>query len=258
MHPEIEQLFGVAGQVAIVTGAAVGIGRGVARRLAQAGADVAVADRDAAGTERVAGEIRALGRRALAVQVDVADEAAVAAMVDRTVAELGRLDILVNNAGIFPAAKLTDMTAAQWDAVMAVNLRGVFLCTREAARAMRAGGRGGAIVNLSSIESFRPSFPGVAHYSTSKGGVNLFTRSAALELARDGIRVNAIAPGAVRTEGTAPALDAGLEKAMLPRIPLRRVSTPEEIGAVVLFLASPAASYVTGATLLADGGYLLT
>ncbi|MFQ5666512.1 MAG: SDR family NAD(P)-dependent oxidoreductase [Candidatus Binatia bacterium] len=258
LHPEIEQLFSLAGKVAVVTGGATGIGRGCARRLAQAGADIVVADRDGAGAERVAGELIGFGRRAVAVVVDVVDEAAVASMADRAVQALGGLDILVNNAGIFPSSRIADMTVEEWDRVMAVNLRGVFLCTREAVRVMRARGRGGRVVNVSSIESFHPSFAGLAHYNTSKSGVNLFTKSAALEFARSGVTVNAVCPGATLTEGTAAAFNSGLQAALEPRIPLRRVATPEEIGAAVLFLASPAASYVTGTTLVVDGGYLVT
>jgi NAD(P)-dependent dehydrogenase (short-subunit alcohol dehydrogenase family) len=141
---------------------------------------------------------------------------------------------------------------------MAVNLRGAFLCTRAAAAAMRTAGRGGRVVNVSSIESVRPSFIGVAAYSASKGGLNLFTQSAALDLARHGINVTAVCPGAVLTDGTAATFTAGLQATMEARIPLKRVTTPEEVGAVVVFLASPAASYITGAMLVMDGGYLLT
>ncbi|MBI4514297.1 MAG: SDR family oxidoreductase [Deltaproteobacteria bacterium] len=257
LHPEIEELFSLTGQVAVVTGAGAGIGRGIAVRLAQAGAEVTVADRDPQGAEQVAAELRRLGGRALALTADVSDEAAVGQMVERTVAEFGRLDILINNAGIYPARPLAKLTVEEWDQVMAVNLRGVFLCTRTAAAAMRAGNRGGRVVNMSSIESFRPSLVGVSAYSTSKGGLNLFTQSAALELARDGITVNAVCPGAVLTEGTAAAFAAGLQKMMEARIPLKRVTTPAEVSAAVLFLASKAAGYITGTTLLVDGGYLL-
>jgi NAD(P)-dependent dehydrogenase (short-subunit alcohol dehydrogenase family) len=258
LHQEIENLFSLEGRAALVTGGAAGIGRTAARLLAQAGADVAVADRDGAGAERAAAALRDLGRRAVAVEVDVADEAAVAAMVDRAVGELGHVDILVNNAGIFPSKRIAELTVAEWDRVMAVNLRGVFLCTREGGRAMRAGGRGGSVVNVSSIESFHPAFPGLAHYNASKSGVNLFTQSAALEFARDGIRVNAVCPGATLTEGTAAGFERGVKAALEPRIPLKRVATPDDIGAAILFLASSAASYITGITLVVDGGYLVT
>jgi len=258
LHPEIEKLFSLSGQVAVVTGGASGIGRGTARRLAQAGADVVVADRDTEGAGRVAGELKEFGHRSLAVAVDVADEAAVTEMIDRTVRELGRLDIMVNNAGVFPFKKIREITVEDWDQVMSVNLRGVFLCTREAARAMHAAGNGGRVVNLSSIESFHPSFAGLAHYNTSKSGVNLFTKSAALEFARAGITVNAVCPGATLTEGTEQAFKSGLQAALEPRIPLRRVGTPDDIANAILYLVSPAASYVNGITLVVDGGYLVT
>jgi NAD(P)-dependent dehydrogenase (short-subunit alcohol dehydrogenase family) len=258
MHPEIEKLFSLTGQVAIVTGGGAGIGRGVVLRLAQAGADVAVADLDRARAERVASDVTALGQRALAIEADVSDEAAVTNLVDRTVRELGRLDILVNNAGIFPFTSIADMKVTEWDRVMAVNARGTFLCTQAAVAAMRAGGRGGRVVNVSSTESYHPTVAGMAHYGASKAAVNMFTKNAALEFARDRITVNAVCPGGVLTEGTSAAFRAGFQAMLEKRAPLRRVAAPEEIGAAVLFFASPAASYITGTTLVADGGYLLT
>lgn len=258
MHPEIAQLFDLTEQVALVTGGAAGIGRGVARRLAQAGAAVVIADRDGTRAARTAEELTQLGARTLAVPADVADEADVGAMVERAGNAFGRLDILVNNAGIFPSKRIADMSAQEWDRVIAVNLRSVFLCTRDAAHAMRAGGRGGRIVNIASIEAFKPSFSGVGHYTASKGGVTVFTKSAALEFAKAGITVNAVCPGAVLTEGTAGAFKGGLQALMEGRTPLQRVALPEEIGAAVLFFASRAASFITGTTLVVDGGYLLT
>lgn len=257
MHPEIEKLFNLSGQVALVTGGGAGIGHAVVQRLTQAGADIAVADIDGARAEKVVVEAKALGRRAVAIVADVSDEASVTAMIARTTEQLGKLDVLVNNAGIFPSSTIADMPATEWDRVMAVNLRGVFLCTREAVKAMRAGGRGGRIVNISSTESFHPTVQGLAHYGSSKGGVNLFTKNAALEFAPDKIAVNAVCPGGTLTEGTAEGFET-LRSFLEARIPLRRVAAPEEIAAVVLFLASPAASYVTGATVVADGGFLLT
>jgi NAD(P)-dependent dehydrogenase (short-subunit alcohol dehydrogenase family) len=258
LHPDIERLFALSGQVALVTGGGAGIGRGVAVRLAQAGADVAVVDLDATRAERGAGDVRALGRRALAIVADVSDEKAVDAMVDRTVRELGRVDILVNNAGIYPQNLIADIPVEQWDRVMAVNVRGPMLCTRAAVRAMRAAGHGGRIVNLSSTESFHPTFVGLAHYGASKAAINMLTKNAALEFAPDGIQVNAVCPGAVLTEGSSAGMDAGGREALAARIPLKRIAAPEDIASAVLFLASPAASFITGTTLLADGGYLLT
>lgn len=250
-----ERLFGLSGRVALVTGGASGIGRGIAGRLADAGAEVAVADLDAGRAAATAAE---LGGRAIGLGADVRDEAEVGAMLRDVTAALGVPTILVNNAGIYPATPIADMAVEEWDRVMATNLRGAFLCLREGARAMRAGGGGGTIVNVSSIESMHPSFVGMAHYGASKGGLNMLTRSAALEFAPDRITVNAVCPGGVETEGTQAAFGEGLKQQLEARIPLGRVATPEDIGGVVLFLASPAASYITGATLVVDGGYLIT
>jgi len=254
----LERLFGLAGRVALVTGGASGIGRGVARRLAEAGADVAVADLDPVRAEGVAADLAALGGRTCGLGADVRDEASVTAMVREATATLGVPTILVNNAGIYPTSPIADMPVADWDRVMATNLRGPFLCTREGARAMRAAGRRGTIVNVSSIESMHPSFVGMAHYGASKGGLNMLTRSAALEFAPDRITVNAVCPGGVETEGTQAAFGDGLKAQLEARIPLGRVATPEDIGGVVAFLAGPAAAYVTGATLVVDGGYLIS
>ena len=254
----LEELFGLAGQVAVVTGGGAGIGRATAQRLAEAGADVAIVDSDPARAEAAAVMVRGLGRRALAIVADVSDAAAVDAAVARTVAELGRLDVFVNNAGIFPVSPIADMAVADWDRVMAVNLRGAFLGIQAAARAMRAGGRGGSIINVSSIDSMHPSFVGMAHYGASKAGINLLAKSAALEFAADDIRVNAICPGGTLTDGTSAAMFDGLRTQLEARIPLKRVAAAEEIGAVILFLASAAARYITGTTLVVDGGYLVT
>jgi len=254
----LERLFGLSGRVALVTGGAAGIGRGIAGRLAEAGADVAVADLDLGRAAAVATDLERLGGRAVGLAVDVGDEASVAAGFRDATAALGVPTIVVNNAGIYPTSPIHDMPVEDWDRVMAINLRGSFLGTREGARAMRAAGRSGTIVNVSSIDSMHPSFVGMAHYGASKGGLNMLTRSAALEFAPDRITVNAVCPGGVETEGTQAAFGDGLKDVLEARIPLGRVATPEEIGGVVLFLASPAAGYVTGTTLVVDGGYLIS
>lgn len=258
MPSTLQELFGLEGKVALVTGGGSGIGRGAANRLALAGAAVAIADLDAARVESAAAEMKSDGHQVLAATVDVTEEASVRTMVERTVAQFGRLDVLVNNAGIYPVSPIAEMAVAEWDRVMAVNLRGAMLCIRESVKAIRAGGRGGSIINVSSIDSMHPSFVGMAHYGASKGGLNMLTRSAAIEFAADAITVNAVCPGGALTEGTSRAMFDGLREQLEARIPLGRIAMPDEIGGVILFLAGPAARYVTGTTLVVDGGYLVS
>lgn len=254
----LNQLFSLEGKVALVTGGGSGIGCGVAMRLAELGADVALSDLNVAQAERVVKIVEDAGARGLAIQGDVSNEADAKGMVDKTVADLGRIDILVNNAGIYPTNPIAEMPVEEWDQVFAVNVRGAMLCTREAARAMRTSGKGGSIVNISSIESMHPTFVGLGHYAASKGAINMLTKSAALEFAPDRITINAVCPGGIETEGTQDAFGDGLKDQLEERIPLGRVGRPEEIGGVVAFLSSEAGSYITGATLVVDGGYLIT
>lgn len=255
----LPDLIALRSRVAVVTGAGRGIGRGIALRLAEAGAAVVVVDRDEVEAASVADEIRATGATAHAVQADVSDEAAVRSLVRATCDDLGGIDVLVNNAGIFPSCPVLQMETAEFDRVLAVNLRGVFLCTRESALAMVERGRGGAIVNVTSIDALHPSMVGLAHYDASKHGVWGFTKNVALELAAHRIRVNAVAPGGVLTPGVAE-MGAGSDEAVAAfaaRIPEGRMGDPDDIARAVLFLASDMSSYMTGAQVVVDGGALL-
>jgi len=244
------------GKVALVTGAQQGIGRAIAIALGREGADVCVNFLDdQAAAERVAGEVRSLGRKALVVQGDVARSRDVQALVAAAVAELGPPEILVNNAGIFPRAQFLDLSEQEWDRVLEVNLRGGFLCAQAAARAMIAAGKSGAIINISS-SAIRGDARGV-HYSASKAGVLGMTRAMALALAPHRIRVNAIAPGLTDTQ---QPRDGNTEEQIAARareIPLGRIARPEEIARVAVFLASDDAVFITGEVIHANGGAYL-
>jgi NAD(P)-dependent dehydrogenase (short-subunit alcohol dehydrogenase family) len=258
MKQEICDLFDLSGQVAIVTGGAVNIGRGIVRRLSAAGADVVIAyNCSAEPAEELAAEIEAAGGRALTLCTNVRDPGMVRDMVDETVETFGRLDVLVNNAGIFTVAPQVELALEDWDAVFDTNLKGLFLCTRAAARHMIARGSGGRVVNIASINGVHPGFGGTAHYDASKGGVIAYTKALADELAPHRIRVNAVGPGLIDGPGlraNAPDLAETVEE----RMPLKRLGTPDDIGNAVLFLVSRASDWVTGQTLFVDGGYLLT
>jgi 3-oxoacyl-[acyl-carrier protein] reductase len=241
------------GSVALVTGAQQGIGRAAAAALAAAGADVAINFLDNEDDAQVtARACREHGRKVSLVQGDVAKRADAGRMVAECVRSLGRIDILVNNAGVFPRVKFVDMTDAQWDHLIDINLKGGFLCAQAAAREMIAAGRGGAIVNLSS-GALRGVKLGV-HYSASKGGVVSMTRAMALELAPHGIRVNAVAPGL--TDTAQPRFEHSDEElhALGRALPLGRIGRPAEIADAITFLASPMASFITGQTLHVNGG----
>ncbi|MEU6741179.1 SDR family NAD(P)-dependent oxidoreductase [Streptosporangium sandarakinum] len=262
----LAQLISLSGRRAVVTGGGRGLGKAIAARLAEAGADLLIGDLDEEPAVAAAKELAERhGVRAIGAAMDVTDAAAVAAAADRAVAELGGLEIWVNNAGIFPAVPLLEMTEETWDQVFAVNARGVFVGAREAARRMSAagpdGGGGGVIVNIVSTAGFRGSAPGLAAYVGSKHAARGLTRELALELAPMGIRVLGVAPSFVPTEGNlAMAAAAGVNLADLPptdlmlNSPIGRVGTPDDIARVALFCASDLSAFMTGSTLLADGG----
>jgi NAD(P)-dependent dehydrogenase (short-subunit alcohol dehydrogenase family) len=252
-------LFGLDGRVAAVTGAADGMGREIADLLARSGASVAILDRNSGGAAEVARAIEHLGGRALAISMDLADERSIVAAVQQVAQQFGGIDILVNCAGIQNRELLTETSTELWDLVQSINSRGLFICVREAARVMRTAGRGGRIINISSMGSIHPIMPGLAAYNASKAAVNALTRSAALELSGDGITVNAILPGAVATAGAAKApgpAPSGRVVAGLP--PLGRLATPTDVAAAVLFLAGSGGAAITGQTLCIDAGYLLS
>lgn len=261
----VTSLLDLSGSTAIVTGGAMGIGRAIAENLARAGAAVVVADADLTAAQATVDELTSThGVSMLAVQADVSSEGGVDHLVAETLAWNGSIDILVNNAGIYPPVPVLEMSAEQFDRVVAVNLRGVFLCSRSVARQMVAQGSGGRIINVSSVDALHPSSVGLAHYDASKHGVWGFTKNLALELAPHGIWVNAIAPGGIATPGAshmepAPGVDpAELTRQFLARIPMGRMGEADEIGTVALFLASPMASYMTGTQVVVDGGVLLS
>ena len=253
------------GQKALVTGASSGIGEGIARALGTAGAAVVVNySSNTAGADRVVADLCAAGSEALAIRADVARESEVEAMFAAMLGAWGRIDILVNNSGLQRDAPLTEMTLEQWNTVLAVNLTGMFLCTRAAARAMIGQGprpalsrATGKIVCVSSVHEVIP-WAGHVNYAASKGGVKLFMQSVAQELAPHRIRVNSIAPGAIQTPINRAAWETPQAlQSLLTLIPYGRIGLPEDVGRTAVWLISDAADYVHGQTIFVDGGMTL-
>jgi 2-dehydro-3-deoxy-D-gluconate 5-dehydrogenase len=253
--------FSLAGKNAIITGAAMGIGLGIAKRFVEAGAHVLVAD---IGPVDPAVESLAAAGRAFGVHLDVADETSGQMAVDRCVAEFGSVDILVNVAGVYPMTPVLEMKPEFFDRVIAINLRGLVFLSKAVALQMVKQGKGGKIVNVASIDSIHPSSIGLAAYDASKGGVLMFTKNFALEMAPHGVAVNAIAPGGITTEGTSKGLtgltaeqSAAMMEKFTQLIPMGRFGEPDDIAKVAVFLASSAADYMTGELVVVDGGRLL-
>jgi 2-deoxy-D-gluconate 3-dehydrogenase len=259
--------FSLNGKNAAVTGGAMGIGRGIVERLAQAGANVVIADMSGETAAATAAEVTAKGGgKVVGMQLNCTDSCAGDDIVAAVTKEFGSIDILVNNAGIYPSVPMLSMDEATWDKVQAVNLKGLAFISKAVATKMIAQGKPGKIVNIASIDGIHPSMVGLAAYDASKGGVIMFTKNFALEVAPKGIRVNAIAPGGIATPGTAaPLAGSGMTQeqmeammtGFLAQIPLGRMGEPDDIGKVAAFLASSASDYMTGEVVVVDGGYLL-
>lgn len=241
-------------QIAVVTGAGRGIGRAIALKFAAEGADIACVSRTQENSEKVAGEIRALGRKAWAHGLDVADPTVVNAAAEKILAECGRVDILVNNAGVTRDNLLMRMSDAEWDAVLNTNLKGAFLVTKAFSRAMIKQ-RSGRIINVASVIGLIGN-AGQSNYAASKAGLIGFTKSVAREVASRGITVNVIAPGFIETDMTA-VLKEELRAGVLRQIPLGSFGQPDDIAGAAVFLASPAARYITGQVVAVDGGMVM-
>ncbi|SDY66579.1 SDR family NAD(P)-dependent oxidoreductase [Herbiconiux ginsengi] len=264
----ISELLSLSGRRAVITGAAQGLGKAIAARLAEAGADILIIDLDADRASAAADELASrFGVRGLGTRADVSDTASVVAAAELAVAEFGGIDIWVNNAGLFPNAPALEMSDEMWDQVFAVNTRGAFLGSREAARRMAETG-GGVIVNIVSTAGFQAAFPGMTAYVSSKHAVRGLTKSLALDLAPLGIRVLGVAPSYVPTEGNIAAAKLGAEAAAAAGIEMPpldvmnqsligRTGTPDDIARVVLFAASDLSIIMTGSTLLADAGEMI-
>ena len=251
-----DTFLGLNGKTAIVTGGAAGIGLGIAKLLVEAGAAVVIADWNAEAGTATAEQIGCTF-----VRTDVSDETSVIALYAACAGKHGGVDIVVNNAGIFPKTEFAELTVERWDLIQAVNLRGVFLMMREAVKAMRAQERGGSIVNISSVSGERAAVFSNQAYGASKGGVTNLTRSCAAEFGADGIRVNAVLPGGVATDGARAASSGFPVKGPMMgpgRIPLGAMGQPADIARATLFFASDASAMITGQCLAIDGGFLVS
>lgn len=261
--PYISRSIDLRGKTAIITGGAMGIGFGIAYRLAEAGASVVIADTNQEAGEKAVGELKAHQFQAAFIKTDVAREEDVLTATDFAVKTYGGIDILVNNAGIYPIVPIMQMTSADFEKILAVNLKSVFFFTKAVGVVMIKQGRGGKMINITSVDALHPSAVGLAAYDASKHGLWGFTKNTALELATHNIQVNAIAPGGIATPGAGaggpknPQIEA-IQKKFIEKIPMGRMGEPDDIGKVALFLASDFSSYMTGTQVVVDGGVLLS
>jgi 2-dehydro-3-deoxy-D-gluconate 5-dehydrogenase len=261
-YPPIKEMLDLTGKKALVTGGAMGIGYAIAYRLAEAGSEVTIVDLNHEKGRKAAQDISSYGYPVSFLPCDVSREEEVIKTVSASAAGMHGLNILVNNAGVFPLTPVLQMTSSDMDRVLGVNIKGAFFMIREVARIMEEQKTSGSIINIASIDSVHPSHIGMSLYDASKGAVLTLTRSLAKELGPAGIRVNAIAPGGILTEGAISQKGeqfsrAGL-KEFMPRITLGRMGKADDIGRVALFLASDLAAYMTGSLITVDGGYLLS
>jgi len=263
----IAQLFDLSGKGTVVTGGAMGIGQGIAFRLAEAGAGVIIADIDLKAATQAAKEIKARGGKSQAIRADVRSAADAEKVAQAAVDTFGSLDVLVNNAGVQPSSRFLDISERAWDNTLDVNLKGAFMYSQAAARMMIKAGHGGKIINIASIAALTPTAVH-APYNVSKSGLVMLTKSMALDLAANKILVNAVAPGGIQTPGGEAAGGSFMEalgvtpeqlgQSFLQRMILGRLGEPDDIAKVVLFLASGAADFITGELIIVDGGYLLS
>jgi 2-deoxy-D-gluconate 3-dehydrogenase len=268
MKNSIEKLFDLTGKVAIVTGGAMGIGKGIAKRLSEAGAKIMIVDIvEQKEAEATMSDIKSNGGEALYIQADLSDIKNLENIITQTVKEFGDLNILVNNAGIFSYCPVTELTEELWDKTINLNLKAVAFLSKLAVKKMIEKKHGGKIINISSIDSIKPT-GNLSQYDSSKGGVRMLTKAFAKEVGKYGINVNDIAPGGVNTPGVTKIagtnLSAEQQQAMkvqmeqfISMLPLQRIGEPEEIGNAALFLASDASNYMTGSTMVVDGGLLI-
>jgi NAD(P)-dependent dehydrogenase (short-subunit alcohol dehydrogenase family) len=244
------------GKVAIVTGAASGIGKAIASAFADEGADIAVVDLQEAKGQAVVKTLKDKGRKSVFIKANASESREVSDMMNEVVKTLGGIDIMVNNAAVIRQSSLLDTTDELWDSILKNNLRSVFLCSREAARVMISQKRGGNIINLSSIHAVI-SEPSAGAYTAAKGGIEAFSRTIAAELAPHKIRVNYIRPGATYTELTIPMYTDSVKKALYSRVPMKEIAQPEWIASTAVFLASDDSRYMTGEGITVDGGYIM-
>ena len=259
----LEQLINLKSKTAIVTGGAMGIGFGIVYRLAEAGASVVIADMNEEVGVKATAELNYNGFKAVFIKTDVSNESDVKKATDFAVKTYGGIDILVNNAGIYPIVPIMQMAPKDFEKILAVNLKSVFLFTKAVGEIMIKQDRGGKIINITSVDALHPSAIGLAVYDASKHGLWGFTKNTALEFAPHNIQVNAIAPGGINTPGAGagaqktPQIEA-IQKKFLDKIPMKRMGEPDDIGKVALFLASELSNYMTGSQIVVDGGVLLS